>query len=90
MWEASEGLTDAFADVERFLGKCRFSDCRHESEPGCAVRDALDRGELDPSRWESYRKLKAEAVDKAELLRRKNEWHKGVAKFNKQRKKVIW
>ena len=90
MWDVSEGLGEAFTDVEQFLGKCRFSDCRHETEPGCAIRAAIERGELDMQRWESYRKLKAEAVDKEELLRRKNEWSKGVAKFSKQRKKEIW
>ena len=90
MWDVSEGLGEAFTDVEQFLGKCRFSDCKHETEPGCAIRAAIERGELDMQRWESYRKLKAEAVDKEELLRRKNEWSKGVAKFSKQRKKGIW
>ena len=90
MWDISEGLGDAFSDVEKFLGKCRFSDCRHESEPGCAIKAALAAGELDVARWESYQKLKEEAVDKAEMLRRKNEWSKGVAKFTKQRKKEIW
>ena len=90
MWDVSEGIADAFADVERFLGKCRFSDCRHESEPGCAIKAAIAAGELDFGRWESYRKLSGEAVDKAEMLRRKNEWHKSVAKFTKQRKKEIW
>ena len=59
-------------------------------EPGCAIRAAIAAGELDIERWESYRKLKAEAVDKDELLRRKREWSKGVAKFTKQRKKEIW
>ena len=90
MWDVSEGLADAFSDVEKFLGKCRFSDCRHESEPGCAIKTAIAAGELDVERWESYQKLKEEAVDKAEMLRRKNEWSKGVAKFTKQRKKEIW
>jgi len=90
MWDASEGLADAFADVEQFLGKCRFSDCHHESEPGCAVKAAIASGELEIGRWESYRKLKEEAVDKTELLRRKQEWAKGVAKFSKQRKKATW
>ena len=90
MWDISEGLGDAFADVERFLGKCRFSDCKHEREPGCAVKAAIAAGELDIRRWESYQKLSEEAVDKAEMLRRKNEWHKGLAKFTKQRKKEIW
>ena len=89
MWDVSEGLGEAFTDVEQFLGKCRFSDCKHETEPGCAIRAAIERGELDMQRWESYRKLKAEAVDKEELLRRKNEWSKGVAKFSRQRKKEI-
>ena len=90
MWDVSEGLGDAFADIEVFLGRCRFSDCRHESEPGCAIRAVLDSGELDISRWESYRKLQGEAVDKEELLRRKREWSKNVAKFSKQRKKGMW
>ncbi len=90
MWEVSEGIGEAFADVEPYLGRCRFSDCRHENEPGCAIRAAIDRGELALSRWESYRKLAEEAVDRDEMLRRKREWSKGVAKFTKQRKKEIW
>ena len=90
MWDVSEGLGSAFADVERYLGTCRFSDCRHETEPGCAIKAAIGRGELELSRWESYRKLKEEDVDRDEMMRRKNEWAKGVAKFTKQRKKKIW
>ena len=90
MWEVSEGIGEAFADVERFLGKCRFRNCCHDGEPGCAVRAAIDSGELDMARWESYRNLKEEAVDKSEMLRRKREWSKGVAKINKQRKKGTW
>lgn len=90
MWDASEGLQDAFADVESYLGKCRFSDCAHRQEPGCAIRAAIAAGELDLSRWESYQKLKEEALGKEELHRRKQAWSKGVAKFTKQRKKEIW
>ena len=90
MWDVSEGLSDAFADVESYLGRCRFSDCKHETEPGCAIKAAIAAGELDISRWESYRKLKEEAVDKTEMLRRKNEWAKGVAKFSRQRNKEVW
>ena len=90
MWDVSEGLSDAFADVESYMGKCRFSDCRHEREPGCAIKAAIAAGELDISRWESYRKLQEEAVDRDEMLRRKQEWSKGVAKFSKQRKKEVW
>ena len=90
MWEVSNGLTDAFADVHGYLGQCRFRDCKHEGEPGCAIRSAIDRGELDLSRWESYRKLKEEALDRDELLRRKREWSKGVAKFSRNRDKEVW
>ena len=90
MWEVSEGLSDAFADVERYLGKCRFSDCRHDREPGCAIRAAIAAGELDAARWESYQNLKAEALSKDELLRRKHEWSKGVAKFTRSRNKEVW
>ena len=90
MWDVSEGLDQAFADVESYLGKCRFSDCKHEREPGCAIRAAIEAGQLDISRWESYQKLSEEAVDKAEMLRQKSEWSKGVAKFTRQRNKEIW
>ena len=90
MWDVSEGLGDAFADVEQYIGKCRFSDCKHESEPGCAIRAAIAAGELDKARWESYQKLKEEAIDREEMLRRKREWSKGVAKFSRDRKKEIW
>ena len=90
MWDVSEGLGDAFADVERFMGKCRFSDCKHESEPGCAIKTAIAAGELKAARWESYQKLKEEAVSREELLHHKQELSKSVAKFSKQRKKETW
>ena len=90
MWDVSEGLSDAFEDVEQFVGQCRFSDCKHETEPGCAIKAAIAAGKLDASRWASYQRLKAEAISKEEMLQRKNEWHKSVAKFSRQRKKEIW
>ena len=61
MWDVTEGLGDAFGDVTRLAGGCRFSDCQHESEPGCAVRAAIERGELPEIRLIQYRKLKKEA-----------------------------
>ena len=87
MWEAEEGLTDAVTDIDRYLGRCRFADCRHDREPGCAIRAAIDAGELDPERWASYQKLHAESIDRETLLRRKREWGKSVAKQNRQRLK---
>jgi len=60
LWLAGEGLSEAFADVEELAAGCRFADCRHESEPGCAVREAVDEGRLPAERWERFRALRAE------------------------------
>lgn len=87
MVEASSGLESTFEDVEKYLGRCRFSNCRHEREPGCAIREAIKSGELELSRWKSYQKLKLESDDSEERMRRKKEWSKAVAKANKQRQK---
>lgn len=60
LWVADEGLEQAFGDVTELFERCRFADCRHESEPGCAVKAALADGTLAPERWESYLQLQAE------------------------------
>ncbi len=62
LWNAEEGIQHAFEDVEGFAAQCRFNDCAHRSEPGCAVRAALASGELERERWESYLKLQRELV----------------------------
>lgn len=85
MAEAEDGLAEAFSDVEQFLGQCRFRDCRHEKEPGCAIKAAIAAGALDPARWERYRKLRDEAQSHEEALRRKEEWSKNVALSRKAR-----
>ncbi|MEL7624736.1 MAG: ribosome small subunit-dependent GTPase A [Clostridiales bacterium] len=54
-------LSRSFADIDELISQCRFRDCSHTEEPGCAVRQALESGELDSRRLESYRKLKKEA-----------------------------
>ena len=60
LWIADEGLEEAFSDVTELFEHCRFSDCAHESEPGCAVKEAIANGTLAPERWESYLKLQRE------------------------------
>lgn len=60
LWEAEAGVSTAFDDVAALAGRCRFSDCRHKGEPGCAVREALDSGELSPGRLAAFEKLQAE------------------------------
>lgn len=56
----SESVEDTFAKISRLSGQCRFSDCTHTSEPGCAVLKAIENEELNWSGWENYRKLKRE------------------------------
>lgn len=60
LWDADEGLDNTFADVAAFAADCRFNDCAHEGEPGCAISAALESGALDAERLESYRKLERE------------------------------
>lgn len=60
LWDAEAGVSATFDDVEALTGQCRFSDCRHRGEPGCAVRAALDAGLLAPERLAAYEKLQAE------------------------------
>lgn len=89
MWDADEGMEMAFEDVENFLGNCRFRDCSHTSEPGCAVYDAIREGKLSEKRWQSYLKLKAEdeySENKSEYLRNKNEKFKNISKFAKAKR----
>ena len=71
LWLAAEGLDETFADVVELETRCKFSDCRHESEPGCAVREALESGRLDPQRWESYRDLQRELAELEDRLTRR-------------------
>jgi ribosome biogenesis GTPase len=60
LWDADEGVEAAFADIAEFAERCRFADCRHDREPGCAVREAIAEGRIDERRLRSYRKLSAE------------------------------
>lgn len=61
LWDADVGLGAAFADVESLAAHCRFRDCKHENEPGCAVLAAVAAGELAQARLDSYRNLAGEA-----------------------------
>ncbi|HVO09661.1 MAG TPA: ribosome small subunit-dependent GTPase A [Vicinamibacteria bacterium] len=60
LWSEGSGLRTAFFDLQEIAGGCRFSDCGHGSEPGCAVRAAVAEGRLDPLRLDSFLKLQAE------------------------------
>jgi ribosome biogenesis GTPase len=71
LWIADEGLDEAFEDVAALAAECRFSDCRHDGEPGCAIEEALSDGRLARERWESYRALERELEELDERLERR-------------------
>ena len=69
LWNVDSGIGETFADIEELARKCRFHDCRHEGEPGCAVRAAVESGALDEARVENRKKLEREQ----EFQRRKSD-----------------
>jgi len=77
LWADDEGLDRTFDEIDRLASRCRFPDCRHELEPGCAVRAAVEDGTLDVHRWESFLKLRRELrfleLKKDEKSRRQRE-----------------
>jgi ribosome biogenesis GTPase len=95
--EADAGVSATFEDVETLMASCRFSDCSHDGEPGCAVQAALDDDTLDPARWASYQKLQRELAfevrkdDVAARAAHKEVWmkrhkdYRALQKFRKQR-----
>ncbi len=82
LWGPEEALEKGFADIERIAENCRFSDCSHGAEPGCAVHHELEQGRLSSERIENYKKLREELI----LLERNQETRTGIA--NKQRRKT--
>ena len=69
LWDADEGISQTFGDIESLAGRCRFGNCRHDGEPGCAVQAAVAAGEVDTGRLANWRKLQREL----EFLRRKTD-----------------
>lgn len=63
LWDADEGVRATFADIEQVAEGCRFGDCAHENEPGCAIRAAVESGELAADRVESWKKLRDELAE---------------------------
>jgi ribosome biogenesis GTPase len=58
---ATEGVAMSFAEFVELSGQCRYADCTHRHEPGCAVREAVERGELDAGRYTNYMKIRKES-----------------------------
>lgn len=95
LWAGPESIDAVFDDITAIAENCRFRDCTHSGEPGCAVAAALERGQVDTDRWASFQKLRAEAewheamADPLAALERKRKWkaiHKQARAFNKSRR----
>ena len=88
MWDSDEGISEAFAEIEELALHCKFSDCSHNTEPGCTIKAALKDGTLLEERFLAYRKLKTEnvyAAGDSTYLQAKKEKFKKIALANKRR-----
>jgi ribosome biogenesis GTPase len=92
LWDADEGIQEAFADVDELAADCRFNDCAHMREPGCAVQAAIDDGRLPRERLQSYRALQRELRRLAlkQDARLRSEERKKWVKLTRSRRKVSW
>ena len=92
LWDADSGIEAAFQDLESLAGECRFADCSHGREPGCAVRAALADGTLDVERFESWRKLQRELERLARKQdgRARSEARKERARFARAMRKTSY
>ncbi len=85
-WSGTEGLPETFADIEELAQQCRFRNCQHEQEPGCAIQQALANRQLDSKRFLNYQKLQRELrhlnrkQDQQAALVEKERWKK-IHKF---------
>ena len=89
MWDAVDGMSSTFSDIETLAENCKFKDCQHENEPGCAVKKALEDGTLSQTRWNSYVKLKKETLfaQRKELrsaMQKEKARVKNISKFQKE------
>ncbi|WP_158588709.1 ribosome small subunit-dependent GTPase A [Butyrivibrio sp. X503] len=81
MAQVEEGLDGTFSDIIELESQCRFSDCKHETEPGCAIKAAIERGELDPDRYMLYKSLGQENRNNYAKKKEISKWAKAAKKF---------
>ncbi len=87
MWDNDTGIDRTFADIEELAAQCKFRNCTHTNEPGCAIQKALTTGELETDRWQSYQKLKAEndyMEDRESYMIAKGKREKEISKLIKK------
>jgi ribosome biogenesis GTPase / thiamine phosphate phosphatase len=92
LWAGEEVLDTTFSEISELAAECKFSDCAHEREPGCAIRVALSDGKLSQERWDSYRKLQREvrALEIRKDARLRSEARRERARFARSRRKTVY
>ena len=85
MWTDESTLRESFADIEAIAAECKFSDCSHRKDAGCAIREAVEKGDLDPDRYESYLNLENEI---AKLQKRAKKRQMAVERWAKRSHRV--
>lgn len=87
MWDVRDGISEAFEDIEELTLQCRFSNCTHTNEPGCAILDSLNKGILSYDRYNSYLRLMEDSVPASQIQRERNDKKKNISKaINKMKK----
>lgn len=81
MQGVGEGIDDSFSDIQSYSLNCRFANCTHSSEPGCAIQSAIAQGDLDPAHLQNYLKLKKESEFHEMSLLEKRKKDRAFGKF---------
>lgn len=91
LWEVDGSIEETFADIAELSLQCKFTDCSHAHEPGCAVQSALGDGSLEPGRYESYLKLKKEAdyIESKSSVTKQQERKAKEKKLGKKIKEIL-
>ena len=87
MADVSDGINDTFSDIVEIANRCKFRNCKHDTEPGCAIKAALESNELSFERYELYKKLQLENMGNTV---KNHDKKKEISKMLKKSKKVIY
>lgn len=88
LFDASEGINTVFQDVMQYADSCKFRDCAHEGEPGCAVQKAIKSGDLDPDRLKRWQKLQREDMIQTETVAQTRKRSRATVKMHKTAKQL--
>jgi ribosome biogenesis GTPase len=92
LWSSEDGLSQTFDDIEELAENCKFRNCQHNNEPGCAIQEGMENGTLDAGRYRSYCKLQREMAylhrkqDTKAKLEEEKKWKQISTQYRKRTK----